>query len=364
MKIFKKEQTKSTTEYKLFGFSIYKKLKLFSSKSYYIFNILYYQKFISLVRIEKYLFGIKISDKRINLTDRILPHAKGKDFIYFSIHSGEFYYTCAYIKQNFEKFKDTVIITNLPYIKMVFELFDFDQYWLNEHFILVPELWIWSYGVWAKANGEIISEAELSHHKGWIVNNKLQKDKNGYFPIKKVISNFLGVNDFQTPLLPDDIKRTKTVLLLPEGASTNSLKDDFVKNIVTELTKRNYKILINTKGNKYDYLLSDNVSKTFENYKDTYKIASECCAVIGVRNGLLDNLQSLAFHGVNFFIIFEKWYYYHYKFFKNLYGWLTTVYGFNKINNSNIFHEYYDTDKNIIESILKKLEDLNVYKNV
>lgn len=354
MKILKKIKKNNSTEYNFLGVPIYKKEKFISSKSYYLFNILFYKKKIKSDGYELLLFNQKIYSKMYNIIDKIKPYANNKDFIYFCFHSGDFYYLCSLIKNNFNKFKDTVIITNFGYAKLVFEMLDFESDWIESHFIVVPKLWLWSLGLWCKADGTILSKVQLDHEQGWLINDKMQKRKE-YFTIAEITKNFLQEKTFEHVTQIANLKKRNIVLLIPESQFNGELDINILENLIKLLTKQGYQVAINTKSNKYDRYLNNDVLKVFMNYKETLLFANSCKAIISIRNGLLDCLQSVANNGVKIFCIYTKWRYPQYKFFKNFDKWFKAVYSFNRINNNIKFFEYSDFNSDIVLEIIKEL---------
>ena len=356
MKLLTKNKNNTTTEYKLFGIiPFFKKEKFLSCKAYYLFNYLYFKKKIFADGFELYLFGQKIFKKRFDVIKRIIPHAKGKDFIYFCMHSGDFYYLCSIIKNNFEKYKDTVIITNFKYARLVFEQLNFDKEWLDKYFVVVPDLWLWSLCLWCKADGSIISKAQLDHQLGWFVNGKIQKGKE-YYSIADTIKNFLHEEDFKHVLTPTETKKNKAVLLIPESQFNGNLDFNNLSNLIEKLTIKGYQVAINTSSDKYDKFLNDNVYKIFLNYKETFEFANHCQAIISIRNGLMDCLQNVIKNEVKIFVFYNKWHYPQYKYFKNFDYWFKEVYSFNNINRTLSYVEYNTFNSAIIEQIICKLE--------
>lgn len=354
MKILKKIKNNNSTQYNFLGLPLYKKEKFISSKSYYLFGVLFYKKKIKSDGYEIHLFNKKIYSKKYNVVKKIRPYAKNKDFIYFCFHSGDFYYLCSLIKNNFDKFKDTVIITNFGYAKLVFEMLDFDADWVETHFVVVPNLWLWSLGLWCKADGTIISKVQLDHETGWIVNNKKQKRKE-YLTIAETIKNFLQEKDFKHVTQITNCNKQNLILLIPESQFNGELNINILESLIKSLTQKGYQIAINTKSNKYDNYLNDDVTKVFMNYKETLNFASSCKAIISVRNGLMDCLQSVASNKVKVFCVYTKWRYPQYKFFKDFDKWFKAVYSFNKINNTSIFFEYSDFNFDTTTEIIKEL---------
>jgi len=347
VKFITKQQNKTTCKYKLLNkITIYKKEKFISCKAYYILGFMFLKKRIKPNRQTTYLFGLKIKDKKFNLVPKILPYANGKDFIYYCFHTGDFYYLCQIIKVNMDKFKNTVIITNFKELKQVLYLFDFNEDWINEHFVVVPKLWYFSYALHCKSDGSIISEMELDHEKGWIVNGKLQKENGKYLPINRVIQNFIGINNIAKPQLTDSqISKNNTIFIMPESQFNGNLDIKILTDLVNNLINLGYKVAINTNSNRYDSLLSDDVYKIFLPYKETFNFVCNCEAIIGVRSGLFDCLQELVNLNVKCFVIYQNQKYPHYKFFKKFHFWFTQVYSFNKINNCEIYNEYFTIEE-------------------
>lgn len=357
MKFLKKIKDNITTEYKLFNIiPLFKKEKFLSCNAYYLFNYLYFKKKRFADGYELHLFGQKILKKRLDVINRIKPHAKGKDFIYFCMHSGDFYYLCSLIKNNFEKYKDTVIITNFKYARLVFEQLDFNKEWLNEYFVVVPNLWLWSLCLWCKADGTVISKAQIDHQFGWFINDKIQKNKE-YFTIADNIKDFLKEDNFKHAITPIKAEKNNTVLLIPESQFNGNLDFNALSILIEKLTLNGYKVAINTKSNKYDKYLNENVYKIFLNYKETFEFASKCDAIISVRNGLMDCLQNVIKNDVKIFVFYNKWHYPHYNHFKCFYDWFKAVYSFNKINSTNNYNEYfYEKDYELLaEDIINKI---------
>lgn len=358
MKLISKEKTKTTCTYKLFNkITIYKKEKFISSKSYYFLGVLFLKKKIKPHKQITYILGIKVLEKRIDIISKIRPYANGKDFIYYCFHTGDFYYLCQIIKANMHKFKDTVIITNFSSLKQVLYLFDFEEKWINDHFIVVPDLWYFSYAIYCKSDGSVISQMELDHEKGWIVNGRLQKNKNKYLPINKIIQNFMGIYTITIPKVPQKQKLQNTILFLPESQFNGNLEFQKSAMLIQVLVQAGYRVAINSKSNIYDSLLNENVYKIFLSYKDTFDFANNYKAIIGVRSGLFDCLQELANGGVNCFVIYQNKHYQQYKFFKNFTEWFKSVYSFNLINNTTIFNEFNEINDFTVTQLLKELGD-------
>ena len=196
---------------------------------------------------------------------------------------------------------------------------------------------------------------ELDHEKGWIVNGKLQKLKNKYLSINKIIQNFLEINTSAVPQIKNLLEKQKTILLLPESQFNGNLDKQNIESLITKLTNIGYKVAINTNSDKYDYLLNDNVCKVFLSYRDTFDFAASCKAIIGVRSGLFDCLQECANKGVKCFVIYQNKHYPQYKFFKNFVQWFNEVYSFNTINKITIFEEFNEFNEFGITKIIKNI---------
>lgn len=359
MKFINIVHEKNIAKLKVFNKTLIRKEKFISSQHYFILRFRVAKKIIRPDYINTYIIGFKIHEKKIDVIKKILPYAKNKDFIYFCMHSGEFYYLCNIIKIHFEEFKDTVIITNFGYNRQVFELLDFEKQWLDEHFIVVPQLWLFSLGVWCKADGTLLSKVELSHEKGWIVNGKLQKKGKNYFSVAECISHFLLKKKFVHNIkLPTNVTKEKSVLLIPESQFNGNLSVDFCKELCRCLCEQGYKIYLNTKGTAYDQLLDFQVEKVFASYKETFELAAKCSALISVRCGLVENLQKLSDSKLRFFIIYNKIFYPHYTYFKNFHKWFLQVYSLNHINFSTSFDEFADwkNENTITDQILEVLK--------
>lgn len=358
-----KQQSDTITKYKLFGkLTLYKKEIFISSKTYFLLGFMFKKTYIKPDNIKTYFLGIKVKDKKIDIISKIRQYTKNKDFIYYCFHTGDFYYLIQILKNQKDKFNNTVIITNFKELKQVLYLFDFDKKWIDEHFIVVPELFYFSLALYCDKNGKVLSKMELDHEKGWIVNGILQKEKRSYFPINKVIHNFLQYSgSLAFPISSfENYSSTSTVMILPESQFNGNIPVNELKKIVKELVLMGYHILLNTKSNVYDECLNENVKKIFLSYKETYNIACSCKAIIGIRSGLYDCLQNVANYGVKCFVIFQNKKYPHYKFFKNFLDWFLSVYSFNNINNTKYFKEFCIID---VADIIKIVQEIKRSEN-
>ncbi|PAF51097.1 hypothetical protein BKH43_02510 [Helicobacter sp. 13S00401-1] len=368
MAVLKKVSTKTTTSIKLFGKTLVRKERLLSSTSLYVLNLLIYKKRLKPYIHTSYLLGVKIASKQIDLTSLLSKQAKNKEFIYICFHSGDFYYLAVTIKQNFAKYKDVLILSKFAYLKQVLEMLDFEEAWIESNFLVVKEFYP-SLALWCKSSNTLKSKASLDHEKGWMINEKVEiKDRN-YPPFSDSLAKFLGKSSFDirfnyafklTPSLSSkkDIK-TKAILLIPQSQFNGDLSLAFCSVLLEGLKALGFHVFINTKSKLYDSLLDASTTKIFLNYKDTYELGLTCKAVIAIRCGLVDCLQSLAFNKVLFFIIYNQKSYPHYKFFKNFYEWFKDAYSLNHINQTTIFNEYfYEKDYiHLLKDILEKLKE-------
>lgn len=357
MRFIQKKHDGNITRLTLFGKTIVRKEKFLSSHHYFVWKIRVAKKILRPDYTKTYILGVKVREQKIDVVSKILPYAGGKDFIYFCMHTGDFYYLCKVIKVCFEEFKDTVIITNFGYNRQVFNLFGFPEDWLSEHLVIVPKLWLFSLGLWCRADGTVLSKVELSHEKGWIVNGKIQKKAGRYFPVSECIAHFLHKEHSPvcSPARLQEAQKNGAVLLIPESQFNGNLSVDFCKEIISCVREKGLSVLINTNGTAYDMLLSEGVTKVFLPYKETFDLAAQCNAVVSVRCGLTDNLQSL-FFCTKFFIFYQFVFYPQYKYFRHWQDWFDAVYSFNKINATKCFHEFRQDEEKLISSIKKELE--------
>ncbi len=360
MKLFNKIKNKINTKYQILGHSIYKTETLITAKRYFFLGINFYKKIIKPDIEKNYILGIKVYTKKKDIITPLLQYAQNSEFLYVCFHTGDFYYLCEIIKDNFERFKDVKILSNFEYLKQVLELFDIDKEWIKNNFIKVPQFYP-STVLWCDKDGKIIKKIEIDHNKGWCIDNILCKTSNCHNSLKNNFYQFVGEEEKNGNRLlynckPDTDKENK-ILFAPESQFNGELDFEFCKKLIDNLQNEGYKIFINTKSDKYNSLLNDNVSKIFLSLKETYLFASNCTALIGVRSGFFDCLQTLINNEVKFFVIYNKISYPHYRHFKNFYQWFKEVYSFNLINNTNKFKEYfYENDLEKIEKdILKEL---------
>lgn len=361
MKLFNKIKNKINTKYQILGHSFYKTETLVSAKRYFLLGINFYKKIIKPDIEKDYILGIKVYTKKKDIITPLLQYTQGSEFIYFCFHTGEFYYLCKIIKDNFERFKDVKILSNFGYLKQVLRLFDIDEQWIENHFIKVANFYF-STALWCDKDGKIVNKLELDHNNGWILNGVKCLKQNQYNLVENNLYEFLNITKTQDNntkiLLNQNMELERKILFFPESQFNGDLDFEFCKKLLNSLEQEGYKIFINTKSNRYNSLLNDNVSKIFLSVRDTYLFASNCTAVIGVRSGLLDCLQTLINNGVKFFVIYNRISYPHYRHFKEFYQFFREAYSFNKINNTDKFKEYFYEDdlEKIEKDILKELK--------
>ena len=341
-KIKIKAEGRDITKYKFLGITIYKKEKLLSLRNYFILGFKFFYKQTKPDSVKTYLFGIRIIKKSINVVENLLKYSQNHDFIYYCFHQGDFYYLCSNIEKNFEKFKHYKILSYFPYNKRVLELFEIDQSWITENFVAVPYFYP-SLALMCDKNGKILKHMCIDHRKGWQIDNQSQKIKSNYRNIAETISLFLNesFDIYNSPIKSLISVKRNYIYIFPDSRFNGKMSYDLLKNLIKRLSNCGFKIFINTANKRYDDLLSNNVQKIFLPLKETFIEVSRSYAVIGVRSGVIDCLQSLIHHDVKFFIIYNKIHYPHYKYFKQYYKWVKEVYSFNLINNCNKFIEYF-----------------------
>lgn len=337
--IFKKEKYKSSTFYSILLIPIYKIRHLVNEKKIFCFGILIYKK----------------NKKQTEKINKLLQNTK---YIYTSYHTGEIYYLCNLIKNNFSKFKDVKIVSCFAYLKQILILLDFPESWIKKNFICVKDF-IPSCMYLANENGNIVNLIETDYEKGILFNKKHIK-KN----ISQAIADLLEEKDFEFTNIKinNNISKQKTVLIFPESIFNGNLDLQFLKMLIQKLQALNYKILINSKKNTYENLLDKNVERIFLPFKDTYELATNCEAIIGVRSGFFDCVQTCAKGETNLHIIYNNYCYPCYNHMRNFKDFCLSTYGLShSIFSSNIF-EYLWLENNehsyntIMNKILKNIK--------
>lgn len=177
---------------KLKNIFIYREVLLSSSRTF-ILGILIKKKIILPNKEETFFIGIKVKEKQKNITKAFTSTLKGKRFVYFCFHSGEFFYFLLTLKKNFILYKDIIVLSNFSYLKQVFDIFNFDKKWVDEHFMTVSEFYP-SLAFFCSESGKIINKIQIDHCKGWKVNGVLQVRDGKYKHISEIIPSLLPGN--------------------------------------------------------------------------------------------------------------------------------------------------------------------------
>lgn len=316
--------------------SIFKKEKYKSSTFYFCLSVPIFKIRLLVNEKKVFCFGILIYKKKTKQTEKINPYAKGYDYIYTSYHTGEMYYLCNLIKNNFNKFKDIKIVSCFKYLKQILELFDFSEEWIQEHFIYTPEF-IPSCMYYANKNGNIEKIIETDYEKGLLFNKKQTKKH-----ISKLIAELTDNDQFEYyPLKGNYIdNKDKLALIFPESIFNGNLDKSFLSLLVKNLLKLNYKVFINSKKDNYQNLLNKNVKQIFLSFKDTYKLALNCELVIGVRSGFFDCLQCCAKGKTKLHIIYNNYCYPCYNHMRNFKDFCLNSYSLEAARFANNIYEY------------------------